>query len=142
MKNNIRAFTLVELIIVIIVVAILSIVAVASYRSYVAKSVLSEAKMVMNAVEKYEKIYHQTYGRYHEVPEGTSYDPDLDINIASNKYFTSFQVITDGYDLATAITKGVDIAANVSLTLQFYDPEKRPRWIQNDTANEWTQTDF
>jgi prepilin-type N-terminal cleavage/methylation domain-containing protein len=142
MKSSTRAFTLVELIIVIIVVAILSIVAVASYRTYVAKSVLSEAKMVMNAVEKYEKIYHQTYGKYHEVPEGTSYDPDLDINIASNKYFTSFSVTTEDNDHATAITQGADIAANISLTLQFYDVERRPRWIQNDTANEWTKTDF
>lgn len=134
MKKNIRAFTLVELIIVIVIVAILSIVSVSMYRRYVAKSVLSEAKMLMNAVEKYERIYHQTYGRYHEVPEGTSYDPDLDINVASNKYFTSFQVITDGNDLATAITQGVDIAANVSLTLEFYDVEQRPRWIENDLS--------
>ena len=136
-----RAFTLVELVIVIIVVAILSIVAVASYRSYVAKAVLSEAKTLMNAVEKQEVIYHQAYGYYHAVPEAVSYDPDLDINVASNKYFTSFKVITSDNDHATAITQGADIATNVSLTLEFYDVDKKPRWIQNDTANNWTMTE-
>ena len=104
LKNN-KAFTLVELVIVIIIVAILSIVGVAVYREYVSKAMMSEAKALMGAVERGEMIYYSTENNYHVVPEGTSYDETLDIDIKGNKYFTSFRVISPSSGTATAITE-------------------------------------
>ena len=133
LKNN-KAFTLVELVIVIIIVAILSIVGVAVYRGYVSKAMMSEAKALMGAVEKGEMIFHSAQGQYHAVPEGTSYDEDMDIDIRGNKYFTSFAVIVNSSEdggTATAITEGSGEAEGLSITLNFSEPGEKAIWIED-----------
>lgn len=133
LKNN-KAFTLVELVIVIIIVAILSIVGVSVYRGYVARAIMSEAKALMGAVERGEMILYSSQGQYHAVPEGTSYDEDMDIDIRGNKYFTSFKVTVNSSEdggTATAITEGSGEAEGLSITLNFSEPGERAVWIED-----------
>ncbi len=130
LKNK-KAFTLVELIIVIIIVAILSIVGVTVYRGYVAKAIISEAKALMGAVERGEMICYSAENGYHAVPEGTSYDEKMDIDIRGNKYFTSFRVISSSSGTATAITEGSGEAEGLSITLNFSEPGERAVWIED-----------
>ena len=112
---NIRAFTLVELVIVIVIVGILSLVAVPIYRGYTRKSMTTEGKAIIKNIENSERAFYAEYYRYYSVGE-TSYDNTLDVDLRTNKYFTVFKVdITDkGY---SAKTFGSSAASGISLTL-------------------------
>jgi prepilin-type N-terminal cleavage/methylation domain-containing protein len=92
MKNK-KGFTLVELVIVIVIVGILSIISVPIYRGYVEKAMMTEGKVLLNAIGKAELAYHVKYGTFKET-NGTkvAYDDELDISAEANKYFSAFDV--------------------------------------------------
>ena len=96
MKNIIKTkkgFTLVELVIVIVIVGILSIISVPIYRGYVEDAMMTEGKVLLNAIGKAEIAYYVKYGTFIET-EGAkvSYDRNLDIDASANKYFGYFDV--------------------------------------------------
>ena len=47
-----KGFTLVELVIVIVIVGILSVISVPIYRGYVEKAIMTEGKVLINAIGK------------------------------------------------------------------------------------------
>ena len=91
MKTS-KGFTLVELVIVIVIVGILSIVAVPIYRGYTRKAMASEGKALVGSVQTSQKIYYAEYGMFYGMAANASYDPVLDVDARSNKYFTQFGV--------------------------------------------------
>lgn len=114
-----KGFTLVELVIVIVIVGILSIVAVPIYRGYTRKSMLTEGKSLISAIEKQEKIYYVEFANYLPV-SATSFSTALDIDARANKYFTSFQVTVNGVSF-TVETTGIGGATGIGVTLNSPD---------------------
>ena len=112
-----KGFTLVELVIVIVIVGILSIVAVPIYRGYTRKSMLTEGKSLISAIEKQEKIYYVEFANYLPVSATST---ALDIDARANKYFTSFQVTVNGVSF-TAETTGIGGATGIGVTLNSPD---------------------
>ncbi|MFA7073689.1 MAG: prepilin-type N-terminal cleavage/methylation domain-containing protein [Endomicrobiaceae bacterium] len=128
MKN--QGFTLVELVIVIVIVGILSIVAVPIYRGYTRKSMLTEGKSLISAIEKQEKIYYVEFAKYIDV-SATSFSPVLDIDARANKYFTAFQVTVSG-SAFTAVTTGTGGATGIGVTLS--SPDIRQKSVMTETG--------
>ena len=117
----IKGFTLVELVIVIIIVGILSIVAVPIYKGYVKRSITVEGKTLLGIIQATEKAYFAENTKYLDVPT-TSFNETLDIDVRSNRYFTSFTVYSNEehgdearYTAITTTNSG--IANGVSLTI-------------------------
>ncbi len=85
-----KGFTLVELVIVIVIVGILSVISVPIYRGYVEKAMLTEGKILVNAIGKAELGYHVKNGWFYGTGGDVSSDDVLDINAEGNKYFKRF----------------------------------------------------
>jgi type IV pilus assembly protein PilE len=115
-----KGFTLVELVIVIVIVGILSIVAVPIYRGYSRKSMTTEGKALLGVIQLSERAYFAENASYLGL-ETTDFNEELDIDVRSNKYFTTFTVSSNGKtgDNAryTAITTGNGGASGISLTI-------------------------
>jgi type IV pilus assembly protein PilE len=115
-----KGFTLVELVIVIVIVGILSIVAVPLYRGYTRKSMATEGKSLLGVIQLSERAYYAENASYLGVVT-TSFSEQLDIDVRSNKYFTSFTISSNGQtgDNAkyTAITTGNGDASGITLTI-------------------------
>ena len=109
-------FTLVELVIVIVIVGILSVIAVLVYKGYVKKAMASEAEGTLGAINTAQKVYYAEHSCFLATAGEVSDNGTLDINLTSNKYFTSFQIDTDTTGF-TAITEGVGGAVGISVTL-------------------------
>ena len=112
-----KGFTLVELVIVIVIVGILSIISVPIYRGYVEKAMMTEGKVLLNAIGKAELAYHVKYGTFKETNGSkVSYDDELDISADANKYFSAFDVRGFGIGSSTASK-----AANEKYAQSTYD---------------------
>ena len=85
-----KGFTLVELVIVIVIVGILSIISVPIYRGYVEKAIMTEGKVLINAIGKAELAYHVKNDCFYETDDKVESDSTLDINASGNKYFKEF----------------------------------------------------
>jgi prepilin-type N-terminal cleavage/methylation domain-containing protein len=109
-------FTLVELVIVIVIVGILSVVAVPIYKGYTKKAMATEAEATLGAINTAQKVYYAENSCFLPTVGAVSSNGTLDINLLTNKYFTTFQVNTDANGF-TAITTGTDAAAGISVTL-------------------------
>ena len=92
MIKNKKGFTLVELVIVIVIVGILSVISVPIYRGYVEKAMITEGKVLLNAIAKAELAYFVKNGYFLNTGGSYYYDADLDIDTRGNKYFTRFRV--------------------------------------------------
>ena len=92
--NNIiktkKGFTLVELVIVIVIVGILSIISVPIYRGYVEKAIMTEGKILINAIGKSELAYHVKNDCFYSTEGKVENDDILDIDARGNKYFKNF----------------------------------------------------
>lgn len=111
-------FTLVEMIIVIVIVAILSLVAVPMYRAYVRKAMLTEAKTLIGALEKHERIYYSEFAKYLPFTSTDAFiGGTLDIHVASNKYFRNFEVKDVTEDGFVIVCRGEGTAAHLILRL-------------------------
>jgi len=115
MKKSIKGFTLIELIVVVVIVTILSIVAVPMYKTHIKRAMLTEGKSAMSTIELTEKVYYCENSFYHGTSQ-TSFDEVLNIDLRSNKYFTSFEISEEGDNYVATIT-GVGAATGISLTL-------------------------
>jgi prepilin-type N-terminal cleavage/methylation domain-containing protein len=109
-------FTLVELVIVIVIVGILSVVAVPIYTGYTKRAMVTEAEGTLGAINTAQKVYYAEYSHFLATPGAVSDNGTLDINLVSNKYFTSFQIDTDKTGF-TASTAGSGGASGISVTL-------------------------
>lgn len=91
-NNDIRGFTLVELVTAMVILAILSIVSVNVYRGYVKNAIYTEGKTLVGAIAQAQKIYYmQNGGFYHCNLSGSdAFAEPLDIDARNNKYFTHF----------------------------------------------------
>lgn len=131
--NNIKGFTLVELVIVIVIVGILSIVAVPIYRSYTRKSIATEGKSLLGVVQMSQRAYFAEHSCYLDVGE-TSFNEILDVDARANKYFTTFTVTTSGQSgdraVFTATTNGIGGATGISLTI-IARPKSAPSLIDS-----------
>ena len=87
-----KGFTLVELVIVIVIVGILSIISVPIYRGYVEKAIMTEGKVLINAIGKAELAYHVKNDCFLGTSGEVTKDSTLDINAEGNKYFKKFSV--------------------------------------------------
>lgn len=133
--KNIKAFTLVELVIVIVIVAILSIIAVPIYRGYTRKAMLTEGQALLSSIEKQEKIYYVEFANYLAIPD-TSFSSSLsiDVDARSNKYFTSFRVDLSGNGF-TASTTGINGASGIVLTLTSADMKEKSTMTATNVDN-------
>lgn len=109
-------FTLVELVIVIVIVGILSVVAVPIYTGYTKKAMATEAEGTLGAINTAQKVYYAEHSCFLATVGEVSDNGTLDINLVSNKYFTSFQVNTSATGF-TATTAGTGGASGISVTL-------------------------
>ena len=90
MIKNKKGFTLVELVIVIVIVGILSIISVPIYRGYVEKAIMTEGKILINAIGKSELAYHVKNDCFYSTEGKVENDDILDIDARGNKYFKNF----------------------------------------------------
>ena len=113
-----KGFTLVELVIVIVIVGILSIVAVPIYRGYTRIAMASEGKALLGTIQTAQKVYFAEYAAF--MAASGSINTILDVDARSNKYFTSFDISTEGSgDTAkyTATTSGIGGATGITLAI-------------------------
>ena len=91
--KNIKAFTLVEMVIVISIVIVLSLISVPMYKNYVRDAAFAEGYTLLAQIRDAQMTYRDRYG-YFLGGNGyaTSYNPVLNINGKLNKYFTAFNV--------------------------------------------------
>ena len=95
MKIGKKGFTLVELVIVMVIVGILSVISVPIYRGYVEKAMMTEGKVLINAIAKAELAYLEAHGEFLSVSR-TSFSSELDINTNGNKFFRLFMTEVSG----------------------------------------------
>lgn len=91
MNKDKKAFTLVELVITISIIVILSLIAGPMYKDYARSSKFSEGYLLLSAIKDAQRIYRDRYGTFY-VGTITNYDPVLQIDARTNKYFRSFCV--------------------------------------------------
>jgi len=115
MSKNL-GFTLVELVIVIVIVGILSVVAVPVYQGYIKRAMATEAEGTLGAINTAQKVYYAENSCFLATVGEVSDNGTLDINLLSNKYFTSFQINTNASGF-TATTAGTGGANGISVTL-------------------------
>ena len=89
MNNNIKAFTLVELVITISIVAILSTISTVIYKDYVSTARQAEGYTLLSRVRDAQLNYYSEYDNF-LTSSVTSFEPVLGLNAAGNKYFKSF----------------------------------------------------
>ncbi len=96
-SNKNKGFTLIELISVIIIVAIISIVGIVSYRGYVRRSVATEGKALLAAINAAQQVYYNRTGAFHSsINTKESKNASLGVDFRKNKYFTSYTITTSG----------------------------------------------
>ena len=110
--KSMKGFTLVELVIVIVIVGILSVVAVPVYKGYTKKAMATEGKALLGAVNTSQKVYFAEFSNFAQSDEAGA----LDVDAATNKYFTSF-ALTGTATTFTVTTSGTSGAAGIGLTL-------------------------
>jgi type IV pilus assembly protein PilE len=116
MKNRF-GFTITELIIALVIVGILSLISVPAYRGYVKKGMASEAKALLGEIDAAQQIYYSRYGKYYAGTAGQSFGTSFGVDARKNKYFTVYQLTTDGGNYtATTTYKSKNLTIRGSLT--------------------------
>lgn len=112
--NKAKGFTLIELVIVIVIVGILSVVAVPIYEGYTKKAIATEGKALLGIINTGQKVYYSEFSNF--LNEGQK--AVLDINAATNKYFTAY-TLTATATTFTATTSGAagTGATGINLTI-------------------------
>ncbi|MBQ3834362.1 MAG: prepilin-type N-terminal cleavage/methylation domain-containing protein [Elusimicrobia bacterium] len=90
MNNNIKAFTLVELVITISIIAILSTISTVIFRNYTLEAKKAEGYTLIAKIRDAQLSYCSEYGNFLSANADTSFQPVLNINSMTNKYFTKF----------------------------------------------------
>ncbi|MBQ3834554.1 MAG: hypothetical protein II816_03465 [Elusimicrobia bacterium] len=104
-----KAFTLVELVIVIAVVIILSLIGLPIYKDYAKDAKFAEGYSFLARIRDAQIEYYNEYGNFRQ--NGlywtiSEYEPTLDIDGRSNKYFTRFNT-----NLGNRLTGSFTVAA-------------------------------
>ena len=115
--KNIKAFSLVEMVVAIIVIGILSIVSVPVYRGYVKRAYESEGKALLGSIVTGEEHFYVDFDYFAETEETESF-ANINVDANDNKYFRTFSIDVDG-DSFTATTYGTDAANGIELTLVY-----------------------
>ncbi len=122
--NNIiktkKGFTLVELVIVIVIVGILSIISVPIYRGYVEKAIMTEGKILINAIGKSELAYHVKNDCFYSTEGKVENDDILDIDARGNKYFKNFLARSGS---GSMYGSSVNASASLGVRKDVYDGE-------------------
>ncbi len=96
MKNKLKGFTLVELVITIAIVIILSVISVPIYRGYVDKAKYAEGYALLGVILSAQKAYYSQYGNFlsrfqSDVKSYSCFEGVLGVDARGNKYFTYFR---------------------------------------------------
>jgi len=97
-------FTLTELMTTLAIVVILALLLVPIYRSYVKKGVATEGKALLGEINAAQQIYYSRHGQYYAGTVGQQLAASFGVDSRSNKYFTSYYVLTTGTNSFTAVT--------------------------------------
>jgi prepilin-type N-terminal cleavage/methylation domain-containing protein len=119
MKSK-KGFTLVELVIVIVIVGILSIISVPIYRGYVEKAIMTEGKILINAIGKSELAYHVKNDCFYSTEGKVENDYVLDIDARGNKYFKNFLARSGS---GSMYGSSVNASASLGVRKDAYDGE-------------------
>lgn len=87
--RNIKAFTLIELVITIIILGILIVLVAGSYQTYLKEAKTTEGIMLASSISKVQTIYQREYGAYLPIANA-SYSEIPEIEARYNKYFKLF----------------------------------------------------
>ncbi|MBQ3834721.1 MAG: prepilin-type N-terminal cleavage/methylation domain-containing protein [Elusimicrobia bacterium] len=93
--KKIKGFTLVELAITVAIIVILSSISVPIYKDYIGQAKKAEAYTLLAAVRDAQVAYFNQYGNFWYNNPGvagtaTPYDPVLNVDARTNKYYTWF----------------------------------------------------
>ncbi|MFC1807213.1 type IV pilin protein [Candidatus Omnitrophota bacterium] len=70
LRDSIKAFTLIEVLIVVMILGILAMLALPSYNTMVAKAYVADAYIQLGAMARLERIYYLEYGEFLLIPYG------------------------------------------------------------------------
>ncbi len=121
MLKDKKGFTLVELIIVIIIVAILVMVSVPVYKGYVSKAVQTEGKAVLERIGTFERLYYVEFDRYYTC-ETTSLDRRVNVDVRTNKFFTSYYINADDFSYSAVALHGEEGKRSLTLRGSLSEP--------------------
>lgn len=118
MKNKIKGFTLIEMVITITLIIILTSISVPRYKNYSVSAKKAEGYALLGAIRDTQKQYKSEYATFFY--SGNSYTANhevLGVDARTNKYFTSFCVGNGaGVYYFTAYVKSKDLG---TMTLRF-----------------------
>lgn len=97
MKRNKKAFTLVELVLTISIIAILSTISTVIFKDHVLQAKRAEGYTLIAQIRDAQLSYYSEYGNFLWANVNTSFQPVLNINSMTNKYFTQFNA---GYGIS------------------------------------------
>ncbi|GAB1402481.1 hypothetical protein MASR1M68_13920 [Elusimicrobiota bacterium] len=111
--KNIKAFTLMELVITIVILGILIVLIVGSYETYLKEAKTTEGIMLASSIAKIQTIYQREYGAYLPITNA-SFNEIPEIEARFNKYFKVFSVHVPG-DIDDAIfTVSTESESNIA----------------------------
>ncbi|MEZ4813959.1 MAG: prepilin-type N-terminal cleavage/methylation domain-containing protein [Bdellovibrionota bacterium] len=125
MKNNIKGFTLIELMVVVGIIGIITSIAVPSFQRFQAKAKQANAKVELSAIYGMEKAFYTEFGTYHTnlvmigfTPDGVKLDSEgcvdeTDLTKWPTRYYT---VGTSGSPGVTTSVGGITVPCTGKVT--------------------------
>ncbi len=144
--KNIKAFTLVELVITIVILGILIVIVVGSYQTYLKDAKTTEGIMLASGISKIQTLYQREYGHYMQITNA-SYSEIPEIDARFNKYFKIFSVNVPGDvddAIFTIITESESNIAswNIKVVLHvFENKSNKMKVIYTDLYGEQTEVE-
>ncbi|MBQ3834284.1 MAG: prepilin-type N-terminal cleavage/methylation domain-containing protein [Elusimicrobia bacterium] len=128
MKKIIKGFTLVELVVTILIVIVLMSISAPIYNVNSTKVKLAEGYALLATIRSAQEQYYAEYGNFYSAGYSviTCYDPFLNINARTNKYFTAFQVGGSGKDYTNGSVRFANVGEKYSFLAGAYSKELGP----------------